>query len=348
MSRTILLSFAAGLALVVSPLAMAQGPPGGMRGPGGPGGPEGFGGTGGPMGPPLLMFPAVQKELKLTASQKSQYQKLQTTIGKKMQSAFSRPRQGRFDPEKMRTQMEAINKEQEKGIAKILKENQAKRLSEIELQREGIFAVARAPIAKKLKLTSDQSTKVKTIVDEMRQAQFAAMPRPPQGFQDPGGGRAAGGFQGGPPGGGPPGQGNFQGGPPGGGPPGQGNFQGGPPGGVAPGQGNFQGGPPGFGPPGFNMEEFRARMEKMMKEQQQIRTTATEKINGALTSEQKAAFQEMQGNPFDLSSLRPAFGPGPNGQNRATTKQSTRTRSRPTRQRTRRNLDQGSGDDQPR
>jgi Spy/CpxP family protein refolding chaperone len=242
MSRTTLLSFAASLALVVSPLATAQGPPGGMRGPGGPGGPGGFGGPGGPMGPPLLMFPAVQKELKLTESQKSQYRKLQTTVGQKMRTAFSRPRQGRSDPEKMRTQMEAINKEQEKGIARILKEEQAKRLGEIELQREGIFAVARSPIAKKLKLTSDQSKQIKTIVDEMHEAQFAAMPRPPQGFQGPGGGRAAGGFQGGP-----PGQGNVQGGPPGengfqqGGAPGQGNFQGGPPGE----NGSQQGGPPG-------------------------------------------------------------------------------------------------------
>jgi hypothetical protein len=90
-------------------------------------------------------------------------------------------------------------------------------------------------------------------------------------------------------------------------------------------------------------------MEKMMKEQQQIRTTAIDKINGVLTSEQKASFDTMQGKPFDLASLRPAFGPGPNGQNRATTKQSTRstrTRSRTTRQRARQNLDQGSSDDQ--
>ena len=72
--------------------------------------------------------------------------------------------------------MESINRDQEQGIARILDKDQAKRLGEIELQREGIFAVARAPIAKKLKLTSDQTTKVKTIIDEMRKAQFAAMP----------------------------------------------------------------------------------------------------------------------------------------------------------------------------
>ena len=250
MSRSAVLSLAAGLVLAVSPFIMAQGPPGGMRGPGGPGGPFGFGGPGGPMGPPLLMFPAVQKELKITKSQQSQYQKLQTTLSQKRRSAFTRTRQTRPDPEKMRTSMEAINKEQEQGIARILDKQQVARLSEIELQREGIFAVARAPIARKLKLTTDQTTKIKTIVDEMRQAQMDAMPRPPQGFGPPGGGPQGGRFQGG----GPPGEGELQGGPPGGGPPGEGGFQGGgPPGGGPPGENGFQGGgPPGGGPPGEN------------------------------------------------------------------------------------------------
>ena len=91
------------------------------------------------------------------------------------------------------------------------------------------------------------------------------------------------------------------------------------------------------------MAEFRARFEKMMKEQQQIRTTATEKITEVLTSEQKTAFDTMQGKSFDLSSLRP--GPMPGSQNR-TTRPSTRTRSQ-TKQRARRNANQGSGDDQP-
>ena len=92
MSRSRALSLAASVVLVVSSLAMAQGPPGGMRGPGGPGG---FGGPGGPMGPPLLMFPAIQKELKLTESQKSQYKKLETTINQKRRSAFTRAASGR-------------------------------------------------------------------------------------------------------------------------------------------------------------------------------------------------------------------------------------------------------------
>ena len=85
-------------------------------------------------------------------------------------------------------------------------------------------------------------------------------------------------------------------------------------------------------------------MEKMMKQQQEIRNAATAKINGVLTAEQKATFDEMQGKPFELSSLRPAFGPGPDGQNRAT-RPSPRSRSQ-TRQ-PRRNPDQGSGDEQP-
>jgi Spy/CpxP family protein refolding chaperone len=317
------------------------------------------------------MFPAVQKELKLTDSQKGQLKKLETTLNQKRRTAFSKARQGGFDPERMRTSMESINREQEQGVAKILDKPQSARLGEIDLQREGIFAVARTPVAKKLKLTSDQSGKIKTFIDEMRQAQRDAMPAPPEGFRGPGGGAPgggppgeAGGQAGGPPGGGPPGDeglpgggppggGGFPGGGPpggggfpGGGPPGEGGFPGaGPPGlGGPPGEGGFPGGgPPGGGPTGFDNPDFRAQFEKVRKAQEAIRTTATEKINEVLTADQKTAFETMQGKPFDMSSLRP--GPGPGGQTKAA-RSTTRSRTQ-TKQRSRRNTDQGPGDEQP-
>jgi Spy/CpxP family protein refolding chaperone len=306
------------------------------------------------------MFPAVQKELKLTDSQKGQLKKLETTLNQKRRTAFTKARQGGFDPEKMRTSMESINREQEQGVVKILDRPQSVRLGEVELQREGIFAVARTPIAKKLKLTSDQSGKIKTIIDEMHQAQRDAMPAPPEGFRGPGGGAPgagppgeAGVQGGGPPGGGRPGDEGFPGGGPpggggfpGGGPPGQEGFPGGgPPGlGGPPGEGGVPGGgPPGGGPPGFDNPDFRAQFEKMRKAQEAIRTTATEKINEVLNAEQKTAFESMQGKPFDLSSLR--LGPGPGGQTKAA-RSTTRSRGQ-TKQRSRRTTDQGPGDDQP-
>ncbi len=53
--------------------------------------------------------------------------------------------------------MDSLRKEQEQAISEILEPKQKTRLGEIELQREGIFAVARTDVAKKLKLTSAQT-----------------------------------------------------------------------------------------------------------------------------------------------------------------------------------------------
>ncbi len=268
MSLRITLMFAAGLLLVVlSSPAHAQGPPGGPPGPSGPGGPS------------LIMAAPIQKELGLNDKQKTQLKKLDATASQKSRKAFEAMRQGDFDPEKMRESMDSLRRDQELAISKILEPKQKTRLGEIELQREGIFAVARTDIAKKLNLTSTQTDQIKTIVDQMRKDVWAAMPRPPEGSQapgrvPPGGGSPPGGngFQGGgpPDGGGPPGEGVF----PGGGPPGsdvpldEGVFPGdGPPGGGGPpGDGGFQGGgPPGGGQPGFGRYEFRAQFDKMRR-----------------------------------------------------------------------------------
>ncbi len=360
MFSRVTLMFAACLVLVVllSP-TRAQGPPGGPRGPGGPGGPG---------GPSLIMAAPIQKELGLTEKQKSQLKKLDTTMSQKRRQMFTRTRsrQGNTDPEKMRTSMDSLRREQEEAVSKILEPKQKTRLGEIELQREGIFAVARTDVAKKLKLTSTQTDKIKTIVDQMRQDERVAMPRPPEGSQGPGGGPPGeNGFQGGGPpsggppgeggfpGGGPPGEGGFQGGGPpgeggfpGGGPPGEGGFQGGgPPGGGPPGEGGFPGGgppgenglqgggPPGGGRPDFGSDEFRAQFDKMRKQQEKIRTTATKQITEVLTAEQKTSFNKMQGKPFDLSSLRDGPSNGPRNSTRATrsagrTKAQTKQRAR--------------------
>jgi hypothetical protein len=194
--------------------------------------------------------------------------------------------------------MNTLRRENEAAIAKVLDKTQKARLAQIELQREGLLAVAKSDVASKLKLNSPQNKKVKAIVDEMRQAQLRAMPAPP-----------GGGFPGGGPGGGGPGGG----GPGGGGPPGVG---GGPGGDVGPGGGFPGGGAPGVGggPPGgmpdFNNPEFRAQMAKMMEVQKKTRDAATAKIGEVLTADQTAAFEKMTGKPFDFSKLTPASPPG--------------------------------------
>jgi Spy/CpxP family protein refolding chaperone len=276
------------------------------------------------------MAAPVQKELGLTEKQKSQLKKLDSTMSQKRRQMFTRTRsrQGDTDPEKMRTSMDSLRSEQAEAISKILEPKQKTRLGEIELHREGIFAVARTDVAKKLKLTSTQTDRIKTIVDQMRQDERVAMPRPPEGSQGPGSGPPGeNGLQGG----GPPGEGGF----PGGGPPGEGGFPGGgPPGGDPLGENGLQGGgPPGSGRPDFGSDEFRAQLDKMRKEQEKIRTTATKQITEVLTAEQKTSFNKMQGKPFDLSSLRDGPGNGPRNSTRATrsagrTKAQTKQRAR--------------------
>src|SRR5208337_387176 len=99
--------------------------------------------------------------------QKSQLKKLDTTMSQKRRQMFTRSRQRNTDPEKMRTSMDSLRREQEEAISNILEPKQKTRLGEIELQREGIFAVAKTDVAKKLKLTSTQTDQIKTIVDQM-------------------------------------------------------------------------------------------------------------------------------------------------------------------------------------
>jgi hypothetical protein len=323
----------------------------------------------------LIMAAPVQKELGLTEKQKSQIKKLDTTLAQRRRQAFTRNRDEQRDPQDMRKTMEAMQREQKESIAKILEPKQKTRLSEIELQQEGIFAVARREIASKLKLSEAQSNQIAKIVDDMRQAERSAMPRPPAGFRgrrggspavEPGDGPGARGGvpggQGGFPGGGPPpgAEGGFpgggpppgaEGGFPGGGPPpgAEGGFPGGGPppgdegfpgGGPPPGAGGFPGGggPPG-GRPDFNNDEFRAQFEKMRQEREKIRSSATSQITNVLTTEQKAAFEKLQGKPFDLSALRP--GPRPGNQPR-TARPGSRNRPQ-TKSRPRRGEDQEQG-----
>ena len=180
MTRRNVTSFAAILAMAVLTTAVwAQGPP---KGPGGPGGRLGVGEPGGPM---LVMVPAVQKELKLTDSQKSQLKKLEMSAAQKRRQTLSKNRQADSDPEKIRSLMDSQRREHEEGVAKILDKKQIDRLTEIDLQREGILAVARTDIATKLELTSDQSEKIKGIIDEMREAERKVMPRPPRAGRGP-------------------------------------------------------------------------------------------------------------------------------------------------------------------
>ena len=136
--------------------------------------------------------------------------------------------------------------------------------------------MARSDIASKLKLTSPQNKKVKTIV-RVRQATSArSPPRPAEA--DPRRPRIP-------------------------------RWRGGPGGGF-PGGGIPGGWQPGRGMPDYNNPEFRAMMTKMMDGQKKFRDAATAKIGEVLTADQTAAFEKMTGKPFDLSKITPGPPPG--------------------------------------
>lgn len=145
MRRMMQRALAAGiLSLAVSPI-MAQGP-GGFR----------------PSPLMLLGQKSVQEELKLTADQ---IQKVEAAFQKQMESF-----QGFRDlsGEERTKKFQEMTKENEKFVADNLKPDQAKRLNEISLQRQGAGALADEKVAKELNLTDDQKGKIKDILEDSR------------------------------------------------------------------------------------------------------------------------------------------------------------------------------------
>jgi hypothetical protein len=311
----------------------AQGPPGMFPPQGGMGGPGGMFGA-----PSMIASEAVQEDLGLSDKQKAQIKKLQASMLQRTRETFLAARENGVDPQEVMQEMSSLARDNNAAITRVLDKNQKARLAQIELQRDGLLALARADVAGKVKLTSTQTRKIKTIVDEMRQAQARSMPAPPgfggppadgiaaapkvaavpkskganaKGRRTPQGGNAAPGGEDTPPGGE---------GFPGGGPPGFGNLNGGPPGGM----------------PDFNSEEFKAQFARMMEANKKIRETATDKIGEVLTPEQKQAFDKLIGKPFDFSKAQPGPPPGadtPKAEEEATKKEApaksqSKTRSR--------------------
>ncbi|MDR3689668.1 MAG: hypothetical protein P4L46_09850 [Fimbriimonas sp.] len=218
-------------------VANAQdGPPPPPQGQGGPGFGPMMGGPGMGMAQvhtaQLVNRRDVGKDLAITQDQRDQIREVMDRMREKMQSEMPPPDDGdRPDPDTMRKNMEKMQVEADKAIAKVLTTAQKTRLIEIKVQLNGPSAVLDKEIQDKVQLTDEQKTKVEEI---------AKANRPKMGRGGPGGG------PGGPGGGG---QGDDRGGPPDGGP---GFGQGGPGG---------PGGPGGGGP----SADMRAQMEKSKK-----------------------------------------------------------------------------------
>jgi hypothetical protein len=124
------------------------------------------------LGPPFLVFrDKVQEELKLTDEQKKKLAKrLQDTVQDAMQ--FFQNLQVAKPEERQKEHHAYVQKSQEKLTAFLegtLKEEQFKRLRQVILQREGLFALGNAEIIKELEITDKQRQRFVEVVQEMQQ-----------------------------------------------------------------------------------------------------------------------------------------------------------------------------------
>jgi len=138
------------LALLASP-AWAQG-----RGASG-GGAAGF-----------LMAPNVQKDLNLTDAQVKKVQETLGEIRKSHEADYSALRDASADVRlvKMATLNETVSDEVKKALS--FSAEQSKRFDQISLQAHGLQAFANPTVGEKLKLTNDQKSKIREIVEATR------------------------------------------------------------------------------------------------------------------------------------------------------------------------------------
>jgi Spy/CpxP family protein refolding chaperone len=146
------------LALLASP-ALAQG-----RGGSGGGGAAGF-----------LMAPNVQKDLKLTDTQVKKIQETLREITERHQGEYAALRDASPDVRwtKVATLNETVSDEVKSALS--LSTEQSKRFDQIGLQAHGLHAFASRCVDEKLKLTDDQKSKIREIVEASRNS-FASAP----------------------------------------------------------------------------------------------------------------------------------------------------------------------------
>lgn len=126
----------------------------------------GGGGGGGPAN--LLANTGVQKELKLDDKQIEDAKKLAADMRAKGQEARQSAQglQGDERTKKMQEVGKQMTDEGNKGVAGILKADQAKRFKEIQLQRRGAQAFGEPEIQTALKLDDSQKEKIKALQSE--------------------------------------------------------------------------------------------------------------------------------------------------------------------------------------
>jgi hypothetical protein len=123
------------------------------------------------LGPPFLVFrDKVQEELKLSDEQKKKLEKrLQNTHQDTMQFF---QKLGERKPEEREKELHAYVERAQENLTAflqgLLQEEQFKRLRQVMLQREGLFAMGHAEVMKELEITDEQRRQFVEIMQEMQ------------------------------------------------------------------------------------------------------------------------------------------------------------------------------------
>ncbi|MFO0952664.1 MAG: hypothetical protein U0835_16260 [Isosphaeraceae bacterium] len=280
----------------------------------------------------LVTMPPVQEELKLTAEQKEKLRDWQENLrkrGEEMGRGFrNRPPGGEagegangnpdgeamnrpgdvpiaariFQFTQMLNQVGAMVRENEDGLARILKTSQRKRLDQISLQMEGAAAVVRPEVAQAINLGEDQAEMIQQILAQSRLTQMASWVEQGRAMSELAQRRRPG-APGRPENGPQPAEGQE----PGQSPPAEPGVRGesGPPG-----EPNAEPGPrrPRRDP---EMEKaFRKQFETMRERGDAIQSRTTQAILKVLTRRQRASLDRLLGPPFDPAKVNNLGPPG--------------------------------------
>lgn len=143
---------------------------------------------------PLLGNSSVQKELNLTAAQKTAIQKAFETYEKGIQSLSKETPKSQQEADRLMQRAGTMRRTMSDSAIKVLTAPQRTRLRQIGLQFYGIFASLSPDVSKELKLTDDQRTRIRKAqelffeeavkLQQQRQQQLQAI-APPKNPNDP-------------------------------------------------------------------------------------------------------------------------------------------------------------------
>jgi hypothetical protein len=120
----------------------------------------------------LLSNKGVQQELKVSDSQADKLDALAQELGQKQRSEFQKLQDVPQDErrEKMQELTRNMNAELHKELANILKPEQTKRFTQIQLQQSGVNAFSTPRVQEELKLTDEQKSKIRDISQDLNES----------------------------------------------------------------------------------------------------------------------------------------------------------------------------------